>query len=100
MEEEKLQRIEEEVRCLRRKLANIHDRELISLVRQLGRERSNRGKEPTFISDLIPGPAITIPAHGVVKKGTARNILRQIEADIFFLREQITHKTGADDDHA
>jgi hypothetical protein len=56
--------------------------DVASLAERLGRKRVNRGKEPTFESDLDI-PVLTIPMHGsrTLKKGTQRKILIQLEDD-------------------
>jgi hypothetical protein len=61
----------------------------VSLARALGRELSNRGKEPTYVSLVLSSTRpISIPNHsGVLKVGTANNILDQLEQDIFALEE-------------
>jgi len=93
MNEKTLTKIEDEIRSLYARSANIRDRELVSVAKRLGRYRWPVGKEPTYVSDVVPGPPITIPCHTkhkTLKQGTARNILAQLENDIFYLREQLS----------
>jgi hypothetical protein len=94
----RLNKIEGELDSLRARSASLRPRELIDIAKKLGRYRSNQGKEPTFVSDGIPGRPITIPAHKTLKRGTALNILGQLENDIFYLREQL-NKTNAKNGH-
>jgi hypothetical protein len=61
------------------------------MAKALGRRRDKRGKEPTYISDLLrTSRPITIPAHpGTLATGTANAILDRFEEDIFELEEQV-----------
>lgn len=61
----------------------------------MGRCRFDRGKEPTYISDRAGWFPFSIPGHpGTLKKGTARNILNQLEHDMIALEVDV------DDDSA
>ena len=77
------------LQALRTRSGIIKSGELERLARALGRRLSNRGKEPTFVSDLLPqSRPLSIPHHpGTLKKGTADNILDQLEKDIDELEE-------------
>lgn len=91
MDKAKLRREKRKLERLRQHPANIRAQELINLAEALGRERSNRGKEPTFISLLLPDSnPISIPNHpGSLSRFTAGNILDALEQDIFNLEEML-----------
>lgn len=59
--------------------------ELESLAKRLGRVRSDRGKEPNWVSLQFPSlRPVSIPHHGSgdLNKNTAGAILDQLEEDI------------------
>lgn len=87
----KLRKINERLQRLRLKPNNIRSGELVSLARSLQRRPFERGKEPTFISDILPrSRPISIPNHPrALSKGTAINILDQLEQDIFEIENSI-----------
>lgn len=67
-----------------RRRGGIKSDELESLAQELGRVKSKRGKEPTWVSsqftDLRP---LNIPNHSQdLNKFTARSILDQLELDV------------------
>jgi len=81
---------------LRRKIANIRhaggirSTELARLAGQVGRRLHPRGREPTWISELLPGARpLSIPSHGELNRFTARSILDQIEEDLDMISEQL-----------
>ena len=51
---------------------------------QMGRRRHRRGKEPTWISDILPSARpLSIPSHpGDLNRFTARTILDVLESDL------------------
>lgn len=89
MNRRKLRQLRKRLNALRARPGNIKSGELESLARALGRKRANRGKEPTFISEVLPrNRPLSIPHHATtLKPGTARNILDQLEKDIDDLEE-------------
>jgi hypothetical protein len=89
MNKRKLQRLRKRLEALRTRLGNIQSRELESLAKALGRKRANRGSEPTYVSELLPlSRPLSIPHHSTtLKRGTAGNILDQLERDIEALEE-------------
>jgi hypothetical protein len=89
MNSRKLRRLRKRLDALRTRLGNIESRELESLAKALGRRPANRGKEPTFVSELLPqSRPLSIPHHSTpLKKGTAGSILDQLEKDIDDLEE-------------
>lgn len=89
MYSKKLAKLRQRINELREKSGNIPPRKLESIAKALGRVRADRGKEPTWISRLLPNSRpISIPNHpGVLNRFTAGNILDQLENDIFMLEE-------------
>ena len=89
MNRTKLNRIKKKIDAMRLRPGNIRAQELENLAAALGRERSKRGKEPTYISTLLPNSKpISIPNHpGALNKFVAGNILDSLEQDIFNLEE-------------
>jgi len=89
MNQRKLRQLRKRLNALRSHPGNIKSGELESLARALGRKLANRGKEPTFISEMLPqSRPLSIPHHSTaLKPGTARNILDQLEKDIDDLEE-------------
>jgi hypothetical protein len=90
MDKKKLERLERKIENMRLRLANIRASELISLAEALGRVKSKRGKEPVYVSELLPeSTPISIPNHpGSLNRYTAGNILDALEKDIFSLEEK------------
>ena len=84
MNKKKLKKLRTRLGDLRARPRSIKSSELIRLARSLGRKRFNRGKEPTFINELLPkSRPLSIPNHpGTLKIGTAMNILDELEKDI------------------
>ena len=89
MNQHKLRQLRKRLNALRSRAGNIKSGELESLARALGRKLANRGKEPTFISEVLPqSRPLSIPHHSTsLKPGTARNILDELEKDINNLEE-------------
>lgn len=86
----KLRRVRESIHRLRR-AGGVRSVELERLARQLGRRRHARGKEPTWVSDLLPDARpISIPNHpGDLNRFTARVILDLLEEDAERISEQL-----------
>jgi hypothetical protein len=84
---QKLEKLQDQIDALRSSIHNVKPDDLISLARALGRKPQNRGKHPTYVSELLRSNPISIPRHPKIKPRTAGNILDQLEADIFGLRE-------------
>ena len=89
MNRKKLKKIRNRLDKLRQKVSNIRPRELISLAGCLGRKPFPRGKEPTYVSEMLNDKnPISIPNHpGALSKYTAGNILDQLEEDLERLEE-------------
>lgn len=59
--------------------------DFISIAKQLGRTKDNRGKEPTYTRERDPmlSPPLSIPNHpGDIKPGTARSIIDALLSDV------------------
>lgn len=99
MDKIKLNRLKRKIDKMRQHPANIRAQELISVAEALGRKISNRGKEPTYVSVLLPSSTpISIPNHpGSLNRFTAGSILDAFEQDIFNL-EEIVDNTGDKND--
>ena len=83
----RLKKIKQRLNELRKNAHNLQPNDLIRLARALGRKRFKRGKEPTYISPISVRP-LSIPYHSTaLKQGTARNILDQLEQDIYQYEE-------------
>jgi hypothetical protein len=89
MDKVKLNRLKRRIAKMRLHPANIKSQDLIRLAEALGREKSKRGKEPTYVSLLLPdNKPISIPNHpGSLNKYTVGNILDALELDIFTLED-------------
>lgn len=91
MNPKKLAKIGREIDGLRRRLGSIKGRELEDVAKKLGRKiDTQRGKEPTWVSDLPGRDALSIPRHGGsdLRIGTAGSILYQLELDLDELEDQ------------
>jgi len=97
----KLKRLKRQLEKYRGGIHNVRASQLVSLALQLGRRPSSRGKEPTYVSDLLPmSRPISIPGHpGTLATGTVRNILDRLEQDIFEFEEELTRTGGNHGDH-
>lgn len=84
MSAKRLRRLRQALEGLRRAIANMPSRKVENFARALGRRRAKRGSEPTWISDLLPNSRpLSIPHHSKnLKRGTATNILDQLERDL------------------
>ncbi len=96
MKENKLKKIEQNIRSLRNRSGNLRASELEAIAKRLGRERSKRGKEPTYVSldfpDLRP---VSIPSHSTgLKRFTAESILDQLDEDVFRWREELDNTSN------
>jgi hypothetical protein len=68
MDKVKLNRLKRRIAKMRLHPANIKSQDLIRLSGALGREKSKRGKEPTYVSLLLPdNKPISIPNVGFVQ---------------------------------
>lgn len=95
MDVKKLAKIKKTIEDCRGKLFNIRPRDLKKIATALGRQEVDRGKEPTYESQELDTNVITIPQHGArtVAPGTARNILDQLENDVFLFEEQLEEQS-------
>jgi len=84
MKRVKLNKIIQRMEACRRR-GGIGAAELESLAQELGRVRSKRGKEPTWISERFPDlRPLSIPHHGSrdLNRFTAGSIIDQLELDL------------------
>lgn len=80
---QKLVRLRDEIDGLRAKKNNIKPDELVRLATQLGREKSKKGKHPTYENPLLPTRnPVSIPGHPTIKAMTAMSVLDELDADI------------------
>ncbi|MBH2042094.1 MAG: hypothetical protein I8H87_00855 [Comamonadaceae bacterium] len=80
-----LKRLKAELKQLRSNFAPINSNVLEKYANAVGRQKENRGKEPTWVRKLDPhlSPPLSIPNHSKdVKAGTGRSIIDQLLADI------------------
>jgi hypothetical protein len=79
----KIARLRRSLEELRRR-GGVRAEELERLASALGRRRHPRGKEPTWVSTVLPhSRPLSIPRHsGDLNRFTVRTILDQLEADI------------------
>ena len=87
MVQKKLDEITRRIEQARRSPQKARDLERIA--RQLGRTKVNRGKEPTWESNLPGRPPLSIPHHGGrdIAIGTRNSILDFLEDDVMALQE-------------
>jgi len=83
-------RLRKEFECLRSKNA-IKCNEMEKMAKLMGRIKSKRGKEPTWINEKYPDlRPLSIPHHGGsgdLNKFTAQSILDQLEGDLERIEE-------------
>jgi hypothetical protein len=84
MTSSRLRRARRRVAGLRQRPTSIRPREVIRLAELVGRKPVKRGKHPTYeMADRDDFCPLAIPDHpGTLKRGTAVNILNQLEGDI------------------
>lgn len=87
MDQKKLDRIT--LRIMQARRSPQKARDLESIAKQLGRTKVNRGKEPTWESELPGRPPLSIPHHGGrdIATGTRNSILDFLEDDVLALQE-------------
>jgi hypothetical protein len=92
MNRNKLNKIRREIRSLRQRAGNVHDRELVSVAKQLGRRLSDSGKHPTYESVAFPDlRPISIPSHArAMNPFVVESILDDLEIDCLRLEERLT----------
>jgi hypothetical protein len=90
MTKKKLNRIRRKLDVLRAGAAGLRSHQLVQIAKSLGRRRSNRGKEPTYVSDPFPDlRPVSIPSHrGTLNRFTASSILDQLDEDVFRWEEE------------
>lgn len=88
----KLDKADRSLQSFKQKAGNIRRRELASIAKGLGMERSGtRNTEPYYESTLLDDASpIPIPDHsGTLGKGISIQIIKQLEAHSFLLREKL-----------
>jgi hypothetical protein len=84
-----------------RKRGGIGPTELESLAQDLGRVRSKRGKEPTWINEWFPElRPLSIPHHGSrdLNRFTAVGIIDQLELDLERWEQELGSKEDEESD--
>jgi hypothetical protein len=80
-----LKKIKRQLKEMEKHPFNRKPDDFISIAKQLGRTKDNRGKEPTYTRERDPSlsPPLSIPNHpGDVKPGTARSIIDALLSDV------------------
>lgn len=85
MNKASLKRLKTELKQLRLNFAPVDSNVLERYANAVGRQKENRGKEPTWVRKFEPhlSPPLSIPNHSKdVKPGTSRSIIDQLLADL------------------
>ncbi len=85
MKKDTLKRLRKELRQLRSNFAPLDSNVLEGFASAVGRQKENRGKEPTWVRKMDPhlSPPLSIPNHSKdIKARTARSIIDQLLADL------------------
>jgi len=90
MTKSKIRKLRQRIAKLRNQ-GDVSSRQLERLAHSAGRKRDPRGKEPQYISDLLPNSfPFSIPHHRKdIPVGTKLNILDSIEQDVDELEEKL-----------
>lgn len=81
----KLRKIKAALEDIQASPKGVNYKELISFANKLGRTKSNRGKEPTYVREDAPelSPPLSIPKHpGDMKVGTVLSIVETLLNDV------------------
>ncbi|MDA2928481.1 hypothetical protein MYX84_00810 [Acidobacteria bacterium AH-259-O06] len=90
MTSKKLEKIKKQIAQARQGAGNIHHRKLVSIATKLGRKRDDsKGKEPTFVNEEKGWIPLSIPHHGVLKKGTVHSICDVFDDDVLTWEEEL-----------
>lgn len=90
--------LRKEVAALRRFQPKAKDLE--ALAKRLGRKKTDRGKEPTYVSEKFPDlRPLSIPNHKGrdLATGTKNSILNQLEDDLLEWEDSLDHDDNTDD---
>jgi len=82
-----IEALRQELEQLRSAKYNLKSRDLIRFATKLGRSLANRGKEPTYKSNIPGRRPLSIPGHRKVNPYTASSILDDFEADLDALED-------------
>jgi len=90
MHQNRIRHLRMEIDRLRR-VGGVKSRDLERLAARLGRKRHRRGKEPTWISEMLPeARPLSIPSHARdLNRITARTILDLLEADLDAIEQKL-----------
>jgi hypothetical protein len=95
---EKLAELQADIESFRRAIHNVRPDQLVSLAKKLGREKSKKGKHPTYESTVMPERnPLSIPGHRTIKSGTKRSILDELEVDIHLLTDRLDRQERTND---
>ncbi|MDE2157027.1 MAG: hypothetical protein KGJ32_14240 [Xanthomonadaceae bacterium] len=81
----KLKKIKATLEQIQASPVGVRYKALVSLAEKLGRTKSNRGKEPTYVREDAPelSPPLSIPKHaGDMKRGTVLSIVEALLSDV------------------
>jgi hypothetical protein len=87
LDRRRLDKIDRQLQSIQASPYGVRASDLVSLAVKLGRNKVNRGKEPTYERGvLIPGSVafpLTIPGHaGDLKVGTVKSIVNALQNDV------------------
>ena len=89
MDKKKIARLRKRLEKLRG-VGGVRSSELVRLAAQVGRSQHPRGKEPTWVSDMLPDARpLSIPGHRKLNRITARSILDRLEEDLDMISERL-----------
>jgi len=84
----KARKLRREVEALRRGTPNVG--QLQRLARRLGRQLTNRGKEPTWVNRELPElRPLSIPNNPSTPRPTKQSIVDELEGDLFGWEEKL-----------
>lgn len=96
-----LKKLKTRLREMRKSPFGLRADEFVSIAKQLGRVKDNRGKEPTYVRESDPtlSPPLSIPGHpGDIKPGTARSIIDSLLDDLDEWDIHLQQTTDEDED--
>lgn len=87
MDRRRLKKLERQLLSIQASPFGVRAAELVSLAKKLGRQKMNRGKEPTYergqIVQGVPVFPLTIPGHpGDLAPGTVKSIVNTLLNDV------------------
>lgn len=100
MNSRQLKKIRIALQQLRKNFTPIKASELERYASAVGRQKDDRGKEPTWVRKIDPqlSPPLSIPNHSRdMKAGTARSIIDQLLADVDEWAQHLQSLEGEED---